>query len=117
MKPTIPDLLIRETWVQDPYTGKLVPKAQYVKSILRSLELQRLRSDLPSPQLMRDIEPFHNVAVDGKMIGSRSEKREMMRRHDLVEMGNDKRVTKRVARQRTPIRQSIKRSLEELSGR
>lgn len=106
---------IRGTWVQDPVTGKLILKVQFVTD--RSLEAQRARSPLPSPQVMRDIEPFRNVAVDGAVVGSRSEKREMMKRHGLVEVGNEKLVTRRAAPKRTPIVQSIKRSIQELSGR
>lgn len=116
-KTAIPGLICRETWIQDPDTGKLVLKGQYMRKQRYARERAELMSDLPSPQLMRDIEPFRNVAVDGKEIGSRSEKREMMKRHDLVEMGNEKRVTRRVAKPRTPISQSIKRSIQELSSR
>ncbi len=41
-------------------------------------------------QIVRDIEPFRNIAVDGAVVGGRAAKREMMRRHDLVEVGNER---------------------------
>lgn len=109
--------IVRGAWVQDPDTGRLVPKEQYAQRHAKAIAAANVRSPLPAPQVMRDIEPFRNVAVDGKVIGSRSEKREMLKRHELIEVGNEKRVTKRGAAKRTPIRQSIKRSIQELSGR
>lgn len=39
--------------------------------------------------VMRDIEPFVSP-VDGKVVSSRSAKREHMRRHDLEEVGNER---------------------------
>jgi hypothetical protein len=112
-------VLVRGAWVQDPDTGKLVPKEQYTRQVRRYLEGQRLRSELPAPQVMRDIEPFQNVAVDGAYISSRSDKREMMKRHNLVEIGTEKRITKRNApMSKAPrVRDSIKRSIQELSSR
>lgn len=110
--------LIRGAWVQDPDTLRLVPKHQYERRERMAAESMRLRSELPSPLVMRDIEPFRNVAVDGGMITSRSEKREMMRRNGLTEIGNELRVTKRKPRssKRTVV-QDIKRSLQELQSR
>lgn len=47
------------------------------------------RSDLvASPMVVRDIEPYRNM-IDGKMIGSRAEHREFLRRHNVVEVGNE----------------------------
>lgn len=40
--------------------------------------------------VIRDIEPFVNIAVDGKVVGGRRQKREMMRAHGLVEAGDIK---------------------------
>ena len=105
--------LLRGTWVVDPATGKLVDKLQYLREQARTAR----RSPLASPQVMRDIEPFRNVAVDGKIVGSRSEKREMMKRHNLTEMGNEKRLTKRNPKKTPHIRESLKRSIQELSSR
>lgn len=39
-------------------------------------------------QIVRDIEPFVNIAVDNKVIGGRRQKRDMMRAHGVVEAGD-----------------------------
>ncbi|OJW29856.1 MAG: hypothetical protein BGO51_06145 [Rhodospirillales bacterium 69-11] len=109
-------LIERGAWVLDPDTLRWVPKDQYRRAVQRSREARRMRSDLPSPQVMRDIRPFVNVAVDGAEISSRSAKREMMKRHDLIEIGNEKRITKRQGLKRLPsVKNSIKRAVQELS--
>lgn len=43
----------------------------------------------PGFQLMRDMGEYTSV-VDGSHIGSRSEHREHIRRHDLIEVGNER---------------------------
>ena len=111
------DELLRGAWVQDPSTYKLIPREQYERQVARSKELAAKCSRLSSPQVIRDIEPFRNVAVDGAVISSRSAKREMMKRNDLIELGNEKRVTQRQIKRRTPVVQSIKRALQELRSR
>ena len=113
----IPDLMIRGAWVQDPYTGRLIPKAQFERRLKSTEEYLRMRSNLSAPQVMRDIQPFLNVAVDGREIGSRSAKREMMKRHDLQEVGTEKRITKRNWIKRTPVRESLKKNLQVLESR
>ena len=40
------------------------------------------------PMVIRDIEPYKNM-IDGRMITSRSEHRELLARHGGVEIGND----------------------------
>jgi len=45
-------------------------------------------SDLPSPMVMRDIQPYKNM-IDGRMITSRSEHRALLKQHNCVEVGND----------------------------
>lgn len=40
------------------------------------------------PMIMRDIEPYKNM-IDGRMITSRSEHRELLKQHNCVEVGND----------------------------
>lgn len=41
-------------------------------------------------QIIKDIEPYKNVGVDNGVISSRRQHREMLKRHDLVEVGNEK---------------------------
>lgn len=40
-------------------------------------------------QIIKDIEPFQNIAIDGKVIGSRRQKRDMMKAYRLEEVGNE----------------------------
>ncbi len=58
--------------------GKLVPKHL-------ATPLQRAGG----VQIIRDSEPFLNIAVDGAYIGGRRQRRDMIRAHNLVEVGND----------------------------
>ncbi len=46
------------------------------------------RSGLPSPSIMRDIGEYKSP-LDGKMITSRSQHRDHMREHDVIEVGNE----------------------------
>lgn len=46
------------------------------------------RSDLPTPQIMRDIAPYRNM-INGGIITSRSEHRELLARHNCFEVGNE----------------------------
>lgn len=47
------------------------------------------RSDLPTPMIMRDIGEYRST-LDGTMITSRPQHRDHMRKHDVVEVGNEK---------------------------
>ena len=51
-------------------------------------DIEAPRSDLPTPRIMRDIEPYQNM-IDGRMITSRSEHRELLARNNCVEIGNE----------------------------
>ena len=68
--------MTRRSWVQDPITHKLIPKEEY-----------------ESPPeagffVMGDINPYKSM-VTGEMIQGRRQHREHLRRHDVVEVGND----------------------------
>lgn len=64
----------RKTYVQDPATGKLVPKEEY-------------RRQAPSaPSVLPDIEPFVSP-VDGRVIGSRPTLRDHNAEHGVVQHG------------------------------
>ncbi|MCB1460908.1 MAG: hypothetical protein KDJ90_00415 [Nitratireductor sp.] len=66
-------------------------------------------SDLPSPRLIRDIEPYKSM-VTGEVITSRSKHRDHLRRHDLVELGNER------PKKHQPVRTAAqkKRSIEQI---
>lgn len=40
-------------------------------------------------QVIKDIEPFQNIAVDGGYIGGRKQRRDMIKAHNLIEVGNE----------------------------
>lgn len=68
--------MTRRSWIQDPVTHKLIPKEEY-----------------ESPPeagffVMGDINPYKSM-VTGEMIQGRAQHREHLRRHDVVEVGND----------------------------
>lgn len=103
----------RETFVYDKSLGKCVSAEQYYAQRQKGVK----RSALPAPQVMRDIQPFMNVAIDGKEISSRSHKREMMKEHGLIEVGSEKpTVKRRIVKPKTTVRESIKRSLQTLGA-
>ena len=62
---------MRRSWVQDPVTGKLIPKEEYYDSH-RAL-----------PAVLGDIEPFVSH-VDGSVIRSRKDLREHNARNNVV---------------------------------
>ena len=66
----------RGSFVQDPKTGKLVPKDEYIDE------------SIPAPYVMGDIQPYQSMQT-GEMIVSRSHHREHLRKHGLVEIGNE----------------------------
>lgn len=50
---------------------------------------EQVRKRAASIQVIKDIEPFQNVAVDrNQIIGGRRQKRDMMRAYNLVECGD-----------------------------
>lgn len=73
--------MARESYicVPNPETGKVdfIPKHQYTPN--------RGKSGL---QIIKDMEPYQNIAVDGKMIGGRRQHRDMLRAHKLIEVGD-----------------------------
>ena len=62
--------------------------------------------------VMSDIEPYRNVAVDGKYVTSRSEHREMLKRHRLIEVGNEN-IAKGPPKPMSPVELTIKRVMEQ----
>ena len=41
-------------------------------------------------QIIKDIEPFQNIAIDNGIVGGRKQRRDMMRAHGLTEVGNER---------------------------
>lgn len=67
----------RQRYIQDPVSLQLVPAEQY-----------RGPSESTSAYIVPDIAPYQSMAT-GEMIQSRSQHREHLRRHGLVEIGNE----------------------------
>ena len=58
--------------------GRLIPK-----------HLASPREKHRGVEIIKDIEPFLNIAIDNKVISGRRARRDMMRAHGLVEVGNE----------------------------
>jgi hypothetical protein len=74
------------------------------------------RSDLPTPMILRDIEPYQNM-IDGKMISSRSEHRELLNRHNCIEIGNEKMDSKPMVQPTVDRRKVLHQQLSDMSDR
>ncbi len=70
-----------------------------------------------APMVMRDISPYQSMA-DGSMITSRSAHREHLKRHNLIEIGNEKPVAAKMVMP-DPVRrkEQIARRLGDMSDR
>ena len=77
---------------------------------------ERKTSELSSPMVIRDIEPYKNM-IDGKMITSRSAHRDLLRAHNCVEVGNEKMETKIAAPPKDNRREGLHRQLSDMSDR
>jgi hypothetical protein len=81
----------RQSWVQDPITGKLIPKDEYV------------RKSPDSPYIQGPLDPFVSP-IDGRTIGDRKHLRDHNREHGVTNSADYssefmlKRSTERVAR-------------------
>lgn len=67
----------RGSFVQDPKTGKLVPKEEFFASY-----------EPAGPFVMGDIQPYQSMQT-GEMITSRSHHRAHLKQHGLIEIGNE----------------------------
>lgn len=72
-------------------------------------------SDLPTPMLMRDIGEYTSV-LDGSRISSRSQHRDHMRQHGVVEVGNEK-FPARTESMPVNVGKDIKKTIEQLKAR
>lgn len=69
----------------------------------------------PSPQLIRDIDPYKSMAT-GEIIASRSRHRDHLRDHNCIEVGNEKMESKPVP-QKANRREALHRQLADMSDR
>ena len=99
------DLVSRETlsaWMEQHYPDKYKGKPFVFKRVQRGSWILRDGKLIPKsaqilqfrqrgPQIIKDIEPFRNVAIDhNEIIGGRKQKRDMMRARGVVECGDVK---------------------------
>jgi hypothetical protein len=95
----------RGSFVFDKETNKLIPKSEYYGS-----------SDVNAPMVMNDIGGYKSM-VTGEWIGSRSQHREHLKSHRLVEVGNELKAhtTKQAPKvDREQIRRDIHTSMQKL---
>jgi len=95
----------RGSFVFDKETNKLIPKSEYYGS-----------SDVNAPMVMNDIGGYQSM-VTGEWIGSRSQHREHLKAHRLVEIGNETKAhtTKQAPKvDREQIRRDIHTSMQKL---
>lgn len=82
-------------------------------------ELVYLREEAPKSgkniHVMRDIKPYRNM-IDGKIITSRSEHRELLRRNNCFEVGNETMETKLLPPKNTR-RETLHRMLGDMSDK
>lgn len=63
--------------------------------------------------VVSDIEPYRNV-IDGKPVGGRRQHREFLKRHDVIEVGNE--PQRRTIRELESPGRDIARAIEQLSN-
>lgn len=79
------------------------------------------RSELPSPYFMKDIGEYRSP-IDNTMVTTRSQHREHMRIHDVIEVGTEKignlhaKTQKELNKSDLDLGQGIKRRLEEVAA-
>ena len=76
---------MRQRYIQDPITHKLIPAEEWVD-----------RSEPAAPMVMPDIAGYKSM-VTGEWIGSRSAHREHLKEHRLVEIGNERMLSRQRA--------------------
>jgi hypothetical protein len=95
----------RGSYVFDPETNQLIEKSEY-----------RGTSVVNAPMVMNDIQGYKSMQT-GEWIGSRSQHREHLKEHRLVEIGNEVKAhtTKQAPRvDREQIRRDIHQSIQKL---
>lgn len=105
-----------------------MPRERYIWD-RQSHELVLVASDYESPtrnskgrglQVIKDIEPFQNVAIDGKPITSRRQKRDMMRAYGLEEIGNERPKPRKQlisdSDRQSRVAEAVKKSWYKLTG-
>ena len=89
------------TYIQDPVTLELVPKDQYQREPVAAY-------------IMPDISGYKSMQT-GEWIGSRSQHREHLKAHRLIEIGNEKMSNTRTV-DRAGIRRAAENAVRQVLG-
>jgi hypothetical protein len=92
------------TRVQDPTTGELIPKDEYRRPSINK-----------SAYIVPDIHGYQSM-VTGEWISSRSQHRDHLKRHGLIEIGNEKQVNKPRELDRAGIRRAAEEAVRRVLG-
>lgn len=109
----------------DPVTGEMVTPEEFLRrqeSRGNSVPPSRINKDWESREpavpmaaravhIVKDIEPYRSV-MTGEVIGSRNKHREHLRRHDVIEVGNERLPPRKPARLPDP-RRDLARAFAE----
>lgn len=98
---------MRERFVWDKEQHKFVPAEAYYAAQAAQLHGR-------GPMIMTDISPYRS-AVTNEVIGGRRQHRDHLRKHDLVEVGNERPVTGSKP-QATPVASDIKDAIEQVAA-
>lgn len=101
----------RGSWVIR--NGKLLTRRE--AAMLSAQEAMKSRSEHPAPMVMGDIQPYRNT-IDGKPVGGRAQHREFLKRHNVIEVGNERKAAMgtTVAVNKDDIARDIKETMEQL---
>ena len=95
---------MKRTYVQDPVTHELVPKEDWQGPSVSK-----------TAYVMPDIQGYKSMAT-GEWISSRSEHREHLKRHGLVEIGNEKIENKPRPLDRAGVRRAAEEAVRRVLG-
>lgn len=95
---------MKKSWVQDPVTGELIPKDEY-----------RGPSQQKGAYVVPDIQGYQSMAT-GEWISSRTSHRDHLKRHSLIEIGNEKQVNKPRELDRVGIRKAAEEAVRRVLG-
>lgn len=93
---------MRYRYIQDPKTGELVPADEYTS-----------QAENMGAMIMSDIKPYRSM-VTGEMIEGRAQHREHLKKHGLIEVGNETKYLTPKERNPDPrIRETVARIVYE----
>lgn len=91
--------------------GRLVPKWQ----VNNPDDIDDKRSDLAAPMIIHDVQEHRNHAT-GEIVSTRRRHREILRDHNLIEIGNEQMPAKTYRPDKGEIARTIKESIEQLEA-